>query len=111
MSEGDDSFAVDIAALERGGVNIKHLATVAASIYGDLFNVTGKYGRGLGGNGDIRASLDTNYFPSADASLRFLKDLKDLVDAHGGKTIELGDLFGDVNDTATDQAGNPVHRH
>jgi|tagenome__1003787_1003787.scaffolds.fasta_scaffold20858230_3 hypothetical protein len=112
MARGQDRFSADIAALERGGVNIKHLATLAASIYGDLFNVTDKYGKNLGGNGDIGKSLEKNYYPSADASLRFLKDLKDLVDTHGGKTIALGGLFGDVNTTATGEAGNYTgHRH
>ena len=103
-------FSVDIAALERGGVNIKNLATVASSIYGDLYNLTSKYGRKLGGNGDVGKSFETNYYPGAEASLRFLKDLADLVDAHGGKVLNLGGFFGDVDSTATDQA-NSGHRH
>src|SRR4051794_14759514 len=112
MARGQDRFSADIAALERGGVNIKHLATLAESIYGDLFNVTDKYGKSLGGNGDIGNALEKNYYPSADASLQFLKDLKDLVDTHGGKTSELGSLFGHVDTTATGEAGSITgHRH
>jgi hypothetical protein len=109
MASGDGTFSVDIEALERGGVNIKHLATLAATIYGDLFNVTDKYGHNLGGNGDVGKSFETNYYPGADASLQFLRDLKDLVDTHGGKTIDLGNLFGNVDETTTDQA-NGGHR-
>lgn len=105
MASGDGTFSVDIEALERGGVNVKHLATLAATIYGDLFNVTSKYGHELGGNGDIGKSFEANYYPGADASLQFLRDLKDLVDAHGGKIIDLGVFFGNVDETTTNEAG------
>ncbi len=112
MSDDPGTFSVDIEELERGGVRIKDLATTASSIYGDLFRLTDKYGHTLGGNGDIGKSFEVNYYPSADASLDFLRDLKDLVDAHGSKTLSLGGLFGGVNATATDEASTPtVHRH
>jgi hypothetical protein len=111
MASGEDEFSVDIAALERGGVNIKHLATLVSSIYGDVFNTTNEHGRTMAGDGKIAESLEP-YFQSAAESLKFLKGLNDLVDTHGGKTIELGDLFGDVNNTATGEAGgNTGHRH
>jgi hypothetical protein len=110
MADDDGTFSVDIDALERGGVNVKHLASLAASIYGDLFNLTDKYGHTLGGNGDVGKSFETNYYPGADASLQFLRDLKDLVDTHGGKVIDLGGLFGNVDDTTIDES-HGGHRH
>jgi hypothetical protein len=105
------NFSVDIDALEKGGVHIKDMATLAASIYGELFAVTSKYGRTLGGNGDVGKSFETNYYPAEEGSLGFLRDLKDLVDTHGSKTIELGGFFGDVDDTAVTEAGGTGHRH
>jgi hypothetical protein len=106
------NFSVDVPALERGGVHIKDMGTLAARIYGDLFAVTSKYGRTLGGNGDVGKSFEANYYPAAEGSLAFLRDLKDLVDTHGSKTIRLGALFGDVNDTTITEAGGGTgHRH
>jgi hypothetical protein len=105
-----DSFSVDIEALERGGVNIRHLAEIAGSIYGTLFSVTDKYGKDLGGNGDVGKSFATNYWPGAEASLQFLRDLKDLVDTHGEKTIDLGHYFDDVDETTTNEANGSHHR-
>ena len=115
---GDDSLSVDITALERGGVNIKHLGVLTSTIFGDLFNVTNKYGRHLGGDpgSDMDKALQANYYPASDASLVFLRGLKDLVDTHGGNTINLGNLFSNVNTTTTTEAGGdgPTttgHRH
>jgi hypothetical protein len=107
----DGEFSVDIDALERGGVNIRRLAEIAGNIFADLDHVTGKYGRNLGGNGDVGESFAKNYWPGADASLQFLSDLKDLVDTHGGKTLDLGHYFDDVDVTTTDQANGTPHRH
>jgi hypothetical protein len=106
----DGTLSVDVEELRRGGVNIDHLATLAATIYGDLHRVTSKYGRRLGGTGDTQKSFEANYYPAAEASEDFLRGLADLVDTHGGKTIELGDLFGGVNDTTISQAGGSGHR-
>ncbi|GLY83557.1 hypothetical protein [Actinoallomurus iriomotensis] len=105
----DGTFSVDIEELRRGGVDIEHLATLAATIYGDLHNVTSKYGRRLGGNGDTQKAFEANYYPAAEDSEGFLRDLKDLVDTHGGKTILLGGLFGDVNDTTITESGSGGH--
>jgi hypothetical protein len=103
---GDDgTLSVDVDALERGGVRIKDLGSLAAETYGTLSAVTGRYGTRLGGDGPIGNSINKNYSPAAESALEFLKGLKDLVDAHGSKTIDLGALFDDVNNAATDEAG------
>lgn len=104
MADEDGTLSVDIDALERGGVRIKDLGTVAASVYGNLSAVTDRYGHQLGGNGSVGNSFK-KYYPAADAALEFLKGLKDLVDTHGSKTIDLGALFDDVNNAATGEAG------
>lgn len=101
----DGTFSVDIEALRRGGVDIEHLSTLIRSIDGDLRNITRKYGRRLGGNGDTQKAFEANYYPAAEESENFLLGIVNLVDTHGGKTIELGDLFGDVDDTTTTEAG------
>jgi hypothetical protein len=105
MADEDGTLSVDVDALERGGVRITDLGGIAASIYGTVSAVTDRYGDKLGGDGPIGNSINKNYTPAADAALEFLKGLKDLVDAHGSKTIDLGTLFNDVNTAATDEAG------
>lgn len=117
MPESDDSLSVDTEALERGGVNIKHLGIVTSTVFGDLFNVTNKWGRRLGGDpgSDIDKALVINYYPAADASLSFLRGLKDLVTNNGDTTSFLGKHFNNVNTTTTTEAGGegPTtgHRH
>lgn len=107
MAESDGVFGADIPAVREGGQKFKHLSTLALTIFGDLHNTTSKY-PDLGGNGDIGKAFTTNYYPAADASLKFLSGVKDLVDTHGGKTLNLGTLLGDVHTTTTTEAG-PGH--
>jgi hypothetical protein len=110
MADDEGPFSVDIEGLERGGVHLRDISNVAAGIFGDLHNITHKYGRNLGGNGDVGKSFDQSYWPGADASETFLRDLRDLVDIHGSKTLLLGSFFGDVDDTASIEAGGTGHR-
>lgn len=112
MADGNkDDFSADIEELERGGVHLQDISTLAATIRANVHNVTGKYGRTLGGNGDIGKSFEVNYYPAADAGLQFLDALADLVDTHGSKTIKLGGFFADVNDTSTTESNSTPHRH
>jgi hypothetical protein len=104
-------FSADPDEVKLGGLNLGHISTVATSIYQDLSNEITKYPN-LGGDGsdDISKSLKLNYEEPAKDCLSFVRDLADLVETHGGKTVQLGDLFDDVNTTSSDQAGG-IHGH
>ena len=105
MSNGD-LFSADPDGVKRGGNELKKLSDLIADVHGELFAITDEHGKDLGGNGEIGDSFKTNYFPAADACLKFLKEMGSLVDEHGDSTTQLGDLFDDVDTTATDVAHN-----
>jgi hypothetical protein len=114
MPDDDDGnvFSADINGVKLGGLNLGHIGTVATSIYQDLSNEITKYPH-LGGDGsdDISKSLKLNYEEPAKDCLSFVRDLSELIENHGGKTFQLGDLFDDMNTNSTDQAGGvPGHR-
>ncbi len=100
----DDILSVDIEELERGGVHLTDIAHIAVRIYNDVNNAVTQFPH-PGGDGDIGDSVRKNYEPSAQASLEFLKNVKELLGGHGSQTLDLSGLFGDVNDVTTIDAG------
>jgi hypothetical protein len=101
----DGTLSVDIDSLQRGGVRLQELGAAWKKIHGALSAVQDEYGHQLGGDGPIGNSFNASYYPGADAAMEFLDGLGDLVDTHGGKTKDLGDLFNDVNTATTEEAG------
>jgi hypothetical protein len=99
----DDDFAVDIDALEKGGVRIKDMADIVNRIKSNLLSVSPL--DGFDGPSDIEKSLQVNYKPSAQGTLDFFDGLSDLVDAHGDKVLDLTNLVRTTDDTATTVAG------
>jgi hypothetical protein len=102
-SEDPNTLSVSIDDLERGGVNLKHIAETVASIHASLQNLID--GVKLGDD-QISQLILQNYKPSEKAGLDFLKGLGDLIDSHGGKTIDLSKIFNDVNTTTVDEVNS-----
>jgi hypothetical protein len=101
----DKEFSVDVDELERGGVNFAHVAEIATRIHSHVVAILAQY-PDPGGDGDVGKSFAANYTPAAAQSVKFLKSLKELIDTHGGKTLDLSAVFGNVNDGATSVANH-----
>jgi hypothetical protein len=99
----ENVFAVSIDDLERDGVHLKRAGELAKQISARIDAAMAQY-PDIGGDGPIGDSINKNYEPAAKAAADFARALSNLLDLHGGKTAALADLFGDVNDTATDDA-------
>jgi hypothetical protein len=101
----DDDFSVDLDELERGGVNLSHVAEVAIRIHSHVTTILAQY-PDPGGDGDVGKSFAVNYTPAAAQSVKFLKSLKELIDTHGGKTLDMSAVFGNVNGDASSVANH-----
>jgi hypothetical protein len=101
----DKDLSVDVDALERGGVNFGHVVEVANRIHSHVTAILAQYPN-PGGDGPVGDSFAANYTPAAAQSVKFLKSLKELVDTHGGKTLDLSVVFGNVNGDATSVANH-----
>jgi hypothetical protein len=97
------------------GANLPEMmvGTIHLKDVGDPLEAHGKKVHGtferypnLGGNGQIGKAFNDTYYPAAKASAKFLNGLGTLLDLHGEKTVNLTNLFGDMNDTATTVAGS-----
>ncbi|MGH3380329.1 MAG: hypothetical protein ACRDP6_36905 [Actinoallomurus sp.] len=98
----DNEFAVDIDALENGGVRIKEIAGIVAEIHTNLESVHPE--DGFDGGSDIEQALRSNYLPAARATGEFFRGLRDLVDVHGDNVVNFSALAHDVNDAASNEA-------
>jgi hypothetical protein len=104
-SEDPGALSVNVDDLKRGGVYLDQIAEVAKKIHDDLQNMVNS-GLTLGDD-QISQLILQNYKPSEKTSLEFLKNLTELIDAHGGKTIDLSKIFNDVNTTTVDEVNAP----
>jgi hypothetical protein len=105
MPDGDESggdFAVDIDALENGGVRIKEISGIVAEIQTNIEAVHPE--DGFNGGSDIEKALRDNYLPAAHATIEFFGGLRDLVGLHGDNVLNLSTLAHDVNSAAADEA-------
>jgi uncharacterized protein YukE len=107
MADGD--LSVDFDDLERGGARIKGAASSTAHSKSYMEANIFQYGRSLGGNGSVGASFE-QYYQAADAARQFVDGLAELLDTHGSKTKDLGDLFSQVNDATITEAGGEGRR-
>jgi hypothetical protein len=105
----DNVFSANFAALERAGVHLQEIGKIATEVANSLKEVMSRYPN-LGGNGQFEASFKTNYYPVAEAGTTFAQNTADLLDLHGSETRGLGLFLGDVNETATTEAGGTGRR-
>jgi hypothetical protein len=105
MADSDESLSVNIDDLQKGGVNLKYMAEIAASIHNDLKN---KIAGLTLGDDQISQLIMQNYKPGEKASLEFLDNLRALIDGHGGETIDLSKIFNDVNTDTVNEVSTPT---
>lgn len=109
MADDENLLSVNFDELGQGGDRLKHISQIA----GELCKMVrdGTDGRDLGGNGDIGRLFRAFYYPAAKAGNEFLAGIAAMLGFHGNKTTRLGGMFGDVNDTTTNEAsGGTGHR-
>jgi len=93
-------LTVDIAALQRGGVNLSRIAEIARGISNDLQHAVTTYGD-AGGTGEMGESFQKNYKPGETEALEFLALLDKEVGEVGVRTTKTAREFEDTNQEAS----------
>jgi hypothetical protein len=112
MPDDGNIFSADINELLNGAPKIEHFSTIMGDIYGNLFNTLEQNPLDDSGGDDTSKALKKNYDPAKVDCLDFLRNLKELSLNHSQNLGNLGNLFDNMNQNNTDQAGGlGGHRH
>ncbi|MBT0770184.1 hypothetical protein KIH74_14685 [Kineosporia sp. J2-2] len=99
----DDVFSGDPEAVARGAQRLKYLQRVATGITARLR--TAHEAVVIENTDEFGQTLTANYVPAAEASLRFMDDVGQLVSGHSGQTKDVASILDGTNTTATGVAG------
>ncbi|MDN3358987.1 hypothetical protein [Actinomadura sp. DC4] len=103
MADDDAAFGVQIGGLKAGAGRLRRIGELMREIEAGV-NIAAEKGD-LGGEDKIGKALREAYGPAAKDGVAFVRNTADLLERHGAVAADLGVLFGDVNDTATENAG------
>lgn len=112
MPDDGNIFSADLPELTSGAPKIKRFSEIMGDIYANLYNTIDQNPLDETGGDDISKSLIQNYDPAKNGCLEFLTNLKNLAEGHSDDLGNVSDIFNDMNNNNTDQAGGlPGHRH
>lgn len=88
-----ESFGADSEGLSDKAINLVKYSNDAAQIHRELTTTLNAYtGPAMGKGGEIHESLVANYLPGALAGVKFLENVRALLEANGQQTHDLSQV-------------------